>query len=151
MTKDIGGLIVIETFSHATEDLKKVKKAILFLIPEEYRDKVKIEEQYVVGHWNNPIVILRIKIGGKLRGIFLKRLSSLLNDEDKNYLKNTLHLRLDEAKNLYLRVDKQAAYNGMIILNENKDDVIKIKIPLSEKWLDKRKILGKIREIGIIY
>ncbi len=142
--------IIVETFSHATEDIDKVKKAILALFPEEYHEKIKIEEEYVTGHWNNPIVILRVKIIGSLKDIFLKRFSHLLSNGDKDYLKRTLHLRLDNAKNLYLRINKQAAYKGLIFLDERKDDVIKIKIPLVEKWSDKKRILEKLEKMGIV-
>jgi hypothetical protein len=49
--------IKLEAFCHATEDEKRVKKAMLNLLPFE---EVDFEEEMLEGSFKNPITILRV-------------------------------------------------------------------------------------------
>ena len=115
------------THVHATEDLDKVKQALLFLIPENIHDKLKLKVDKVKGHWNNPISLLQAKItkSNDVKQI-IKYITTSLQDQDKDILREGLEKRIDKSR-LYLRFDKQTAFKGHLKLRDE-DDVIRIKI-----------------------
>ena len=119
--------IEFTTHVHATEDLDKVKQALLFLIPENIHDKIKLKVNKVKGHWNNPISLLQAKIT-KSKDVkqIIKYITTSLNDQDKYLLGEGLERRIDKSR-LYLRFDKQNAYKGHLKLRDE-DDVIRVKI-----------------------
>jgi len=53
--------LLFEVFVHATEDLERVRKALLFILSEEYRERVSIKNELLVGSWGNKIIILKLK------------------------------------------------------------------------------------------
>jgi len=112
---------------HATEDLEKVKQALLFLIPETIHDKLKLKVDKVRGHWNNPISLLQAKFTNTndVRQI-IKYITTSLNDQDKDVLSEGLERRIDKSR-LYLRFDKQAAFKGHFKLRDE-DDVVRLTI-----------------------
>jgi RNA binding exosome subunit len=115
------------THVHATEDLDKVKQALLFLIPENIHDKLKLKVDKVKGHWNNPISLLQAKItkSNDVKQI-IKYITTSLQDQDKDILREGLEKRIDKSR-LYLRFDKQTAFKGHLKLRDE-DDVIRVKI-----------------------
>lgn len=115
------------THVHATEDLDKVKQALLFLIPDDIHDKLKLKVDKVKGHWNNPISLLQAKFTNSNDVMpIIKHISTSLNDQDKYVLREGLERRIDKSR-LYLRFDKQAAFKGHFKLRDD-DDVIRIRI-----------------------
>jgi RNA-binding protein len=120
----------ITVFAHATEDEEKVKQAIKRTAPLEH----SFEEQRLSGHYDDPITLLKSKISKKreatdlLSSIF-NRLSSL----DRQNLLDELPNHVDPQGNLYIRLDKQRAYNDKITLHENDPIRIKFKFQLPHK------------------
>lgn len=104
--------------AHATEDEIKVEQAILNMTPEGFgRPITKVHR--LRGHHNDPIVLMRMRIDKRKAAYdmfynLVRSLSALerqrLFDEAKD--------RVDEAGNLYLRIDKQSAYLGRVVLHE---------------------------------
>ncbi len=143
--------LIISSHCHSTEDLNKVKKAILNIIPLELRyelsSKLKIET--VHGFYGNEIRILTLKISGEKTLMILKHISSTLSDIDKSIIRASLDLRYDSKSNkLYLRFNKQQAYRNRLTIDDS-DDVIKVVVSFrgKHKLNDVKNIL---REMGLI-
>ncbi|MFX1518589.1 MAG: RNA-binding domain-containing protein [Promethearchaeota archaeon] len=119
--------IEFTTHVHATEDLDKVKQAVLFLLPENLRSKIELKVKKVIGHWNNPIHLIEAKHSDAENAmLIIKYLMKSLNDEDKNVLREGLDRRIEKS-HLYLRFDKQAAFNERLKIKDE-DDVIRLKV-----------------------
>ena len=119
--------IELTTHAHATEDLEKVKRALLYLLPEHLRSKQKLKVNKVKGHWNNPIFLIRAKCSKADDAMqIIKYVTNSLNDEDKYVIREGLDKRIDKS-HLYLRFDKQAAFNDRFKIKDE-DDVIRLKV-----------------------
>lgn len=114
--------------AHATEDLEKVKQTILHLIPEALRTKIDISDTILTGHAGNDIHLLELHVKSN-RDIknALEFLASKLTDLDKEYLFDILDKRHDKENCIFLRFNKQDAYNEEITLDD-KDNTIKMVI-----------------------
>lgn len=118
--------IFISAIVHATEDAKKVKTAMLNLIPSNLRSTCEIQETYAKGHHGNPIILLNINI--KYSEIAKETFNHIINSLSKTHIsliKSNPSLYSD-GNSIFLRLDKQAAYNGIVQLSFS-DDVIKVK------------------------
>lgn len=106
------------TFCHATEDLDRVKTAL-----ENAVGKSDVKISRTEGHHGNPIVILETAVEER-DGIdeFFARLGR----ENVDEVLSSLSSRMDESCNLFIRLDKQAAFKGEIIFGS--DDVISVRI-----------------------
>ncbi len=120
--------VEVSTFSHATEDEDKVENAIKNLLPEENRD-LWITRKTLKGYHGDPITIVTGKIRTKkgATGV-LRRVVQELSSLDQQRLLDELEERLDEGGNLYIRLDKQNAYLGKVLLLET--DPVKMKFKL---------------------
>ena len=113
---------------HATEDQAKVRKAMLNIVPADVEPPA-FEAMSLSGYFNDPITALRMSLKNRrpstdlIVGVF-KRLSSL----DQTALLDELPQRIDENKNLYIRLDKQRAYKGQVSLSAH--DSIRLKAKL---------------------
>jgi len=137
--------VEITTSIHATEDDVKVRKAVLNLIPDELRNKVKIKQLTFQGHYGNPIKRLTLTITGGNADKVFKNIISKMTETDRRIINTTLDNRLTSS-HLYIRLSKQEAYQGNIVLYEG-DDIIKIVATLNRNVSkeDLRNILrGKI-------
>lgn len=119
----------ISTFSHATEDPVKVRKAVLNLIPQTLHS-VRVSEEILKGHYGNEIRVLNVEFHGDDAFKVLKHIICSLSQSDRNALILSLALRLGDVKShLHLRLDKQEAYLGTITLRDG-SDVIKCSITI---------------------
>jgi RNA binding exosome subunit len=113
--------ISYRTFIYGTENEEKVKKAVKTLFPNTSPQKEEIE-----GYYKNPVLILHDKIE-KNREIkdFIQSLKKI---PSSNIL-NNLDGKMDDKGNLFLRFDKQKAYQGDLQIVEHGDSIhVKIKI-----------------------
>ncbi len=106
------------TFAHATEDEEKVERALRFASGAEEITKSKSE-----GYHGNPIVVMEARI---TRSREIKEFFTSLPIDDVRRLLDTLERRVDEESMFFLRLDKQAAYEGRMSLGEN-DDIISVR------------------------
>ncbi|NJD78721.1 MAG: hypothetical protein FIB08_16785 [Candidatus Methanoperedens sp.] len=108
----------------ATESQEKVKAAMsLFLFGGE------IETITTEGHFGNPIIILQTQIKGKNSLKFIELLKSKLSGEELGRLKNECSQRIDDDCYFHIRLDKQAAYKGIVQLAITTDTIaVEIKI-----------------------
>ncbi len=108
---DLSGL-VFRTFSHATEDDRKVKEATLFACG---CNEVTMDETN--GYHGNRIKVLEARISGKKVDAFFKR----LDREDLELLLDSIEKRVDEDSFFFLRLDKQLAYEHRLKLSDGED------------------------------
>lgn len=120
--------INISVFIHATEDRKKVLRAVHNLFPRGIEFPNHIETN-LDGYFGDPITSFHLFIKNRRPSSELfKNLINGLSSLDYLTLLNELHQRIDDTKNLYLRFDKQKAYLGKYVLD--KHDPIRIKVSL---------------------
>lgn len=141
------GSIHVEAFAHATEDPEKVRHAISNIAPDLDAD---VQVETLRGHYDNPILLLRMKIEDLGR---VERAVSLLHDkiepEQKRTLAVDLDQHLDERGWLYLRLDKQELYRDRIVFSDG-DDVVKIRLSLAPHILRKHNPPEVYRLCGLI-
>ncbi|SFG08453.1 hypothetical protein SAMN04488063_1373 [Halopelagius inordinatus] len=96
----------LRTFCYATEDEKRVEDALRAFLPEEF----EVERTVSTGHHGDRIVVLsaRVENATDVRHV-LARLSDLPDFEG---LLDELDDRVTENCELFMRLDKQAAFKG---------------------------------------
>ena len=114
----------VRVFAHSTEDVDKVVKAALNVFPRDVGE-VRFRRRVVSGQYGDSITILRAEVRGSKARKALRRLIQSLDKDDLNRLLSEVPLRVDEAGNLYVRLDKQEAYLGRLRLAES--DPIRLK------------------------
>ena len=102
--------LLFEVFVHATEDLEKVRKALLFILPEEYRERVSIKNELLVGSWGNKIIILKLKSKSEdLVKETISRIFTNLSKVEREDILSNLFNQVDRKGSFYLRISKQNA------------------------------------------
>lgn len=145
MRGQINGLY-IRFLAHATEDPEKVEKAIFKLLPDNNIDEIQLKQSPLKGHYGNPITLYEIKIkDSKIIFKFIEKLSRNLSKSDKATLLEEANLLIDRG-NLFLRLDKQAAFKGEYKLC--KADPFHIRIRF--KGNDKENIVHTCQELGLL-
>ncbi|AWX33306.1 RNA-binding domain-containing protein [Methanosphaera sp. BMS] len=125
--------ISYRTFVYSTEEEENVVKSLNYIFSEPSPVKTITED-----HFGNKIFILSEKISKKR---FTKDIVKFLNDnlstEDKKIISDELSRRMDDKGNLFLRFDKQEAYDENLKLTYDGDAIhMRIKIasyPVSKK------------------
>lgn len=117
--------ISYRTFVFGTEDEEKVMTAISYLFSNPLPERTINED-----HFGNKIIVLTDKITKKRTNRdFISFLNENLSNEDKSTIKEELSRRMDEKGNLFLRFEKQSAYNETIKLTYSGDAIhVRIKI-----------------------
>jgi len=122
--------VELAVHAHATEDPARVRQALLNLVPGELRDRVRVEESVVEGHYSNPIHRIVVKLEGRDAEEFLRGLGARLDEGGRRVMRFMLESRYDEkAGRFYLRLGKQDAYLGEVRLVDG-DDVIHVVVVL---------------------
>lgn len=120
--------LILEVFSHATEDPDKVKKAAINVLPKELRDKVKFNEVITKGHYGNEIRILTFKLRSEDALNTVKYVLCRMSNVEREIFLSTLEARSEPPSHIYLRLSKQDAYREVIRLLDVGGDVIKLMI-----------------------
>ncbi|MFC7042734.1 RNA-binding protein [Halonotius sp. GCM10025705] len=104
--------IDLRTFCYATEDEKRVEEALRHFLPEEF----EIDRVENTGHHGDRIVVLsaRVETADGMR-VVLDRLAAL---DSIDRVLEELDERVDDNCSFFLRIDKQAAFNGLVRLGE---------------------------------
>jgi len=112
-------------FSHATEDEVKVEQALKNTIPPEV-EKMKMSCRRLSGHYKDPITIMTAKVTrSKDASLVLKTMVQALSSIDRLRVLDEIEDRTDETGNLYLRLDKQKAFQEVLTFNDM--DSIRVK------------------------
>ena len=116
---------------HATEDPNRVIKAIHHVLPTRYVDDIIFDRDNLRGYYGNPINLFKTRIKKKeIIRAFIENLSSQLNELNKERFLREISLHLENGS-LYLRLDKQIAFQGE--LEFNTVDPIRVRIRFRKK------------------
>jgi RNA binding exosome subunit len=119
--------VEISTIAHATDDLDKVQMVLTRLFPDTLKGRQLFTRQYIQGHYGNPIVTFEARLTkpseiDEFATFFLSQLSS----KDKLAIQRDLRLYSDTDGNLYIRIDKQQTFRGIVQLGE--EDPIRVRM-----------------------
>ncbi|MCX8175730.1 MAG: hypothetical protein N3E48_00675 [Candidatus Bathyarchaeota archaeon] len=141
-------LVEIRVISHATENIEKVLESLKNVLTSEVYSGVNFSEEKLEGHHGNPIILIKTKVYSKSHARkIIYNIFSRLEDFDKNLLLKRLEDVIDEDGNFYLRLDKQAAYNGMFKVSSS--DPIHLKIKLTVPRRQREKIAEFFRKMVV--
>ena len=135
--------ITIDVIIHATEDPSKIFAA--------FKETFDLDEENftinnTVGHYENPIIMLKVKIIKKQAQVLLKKLLDLLKKDQIMKLIEEIDERTVDSR-FHFRLDKQELINGNVIINERGMIKIKIHTPIYNKK-DKIRSFTKIFQIA---
>jgi RNA binding exosome subunit len=140
------GYINVRVFAHATEDPKKVLTAIRNILPIELSEKAVFQKTSLTGHYGNPIILFETKLADKpTLPAALNKIGAELSPLDKDLLASDMKRHL-EKRNLYLRFDKQSAYQSVLRFSQN--DPIRFKIHFKNKTPEE--IINICRNAGLL-
>jgi len=119
--------VEISTIAHATDDLDKVQTVLTRLIPDTLKGRQLFTRRYIQGHYGNPIVTFEARLTkpseiDEFATFFLSQLSN----RDKLAIQRDLRLHSDDDGNLYIRIDKQQTFRGIVQLGE--EDPIRVRM-----------------------
>ena len=114
--------ITIDVIAHATEDVEKIL--------ESFSEQLEIQQESfskeeVMGHFDNPITLLKAKFKKKDAKKILQKIVSRIPDNDFSQIMSDIQNRLQNST-LHLRFGKQELIQGRIVPQEK--DAIKVKI-----------------------
>jgi RNA-binding protein len=134
--------VTIDVIIHATEDISKFLKSFEDVF--ELKDAWTIEQ--TIGHFENPISIIHIKIEKNQAQKFIEKLVETLSKDQINELVDEIEERTVDSR-LHIRLDKQEFINGNLTFREK--DAIKVKIhtPIYNKK-DTVKTFSKIFQVA---
>lgn len=114
--------VTIEVILHATEDERKIFDSFLELFGIEEPEFAK---EQLVGHYDNPITFLRVKITKNKARDFIKKLASQLPPDQLSEVIDDIENRVQDSM-LHIRLGKQELVKRNLVLQEN--DAVKVKI-----------------------
>ena len=121
--------ITIDVIVHATEDISKIFQAF-----DEFLN-IK-EEEFTInettGHFDNPIIILNVKIIKKQAQRFVKKLLESLTNDEVNMLIEEIEERIVDSR-FHMRLDKQKLIKGKLVISEKETIKLKIHSPIYNK------------------
>ncbi|ADN49742.1 RNA-binding domain-containing protein [Vulcanisaeta distributa] len=126
--------VELSTHVHATESELKVVRALLNLLPPQYRDGINIMRSGGQGHFGNDIGTIKVQFKGQDALQIAQHILKAVDQLDREIILVTINSRFSDGK-LYLRFNKQLAYNGVARLDDG-DDVIKVIIRFNH-WVIK--------------
>ncbi|MFW9767431.1 MAG: RNA-binding domain-containing protein [Candidatus Thorarchaeota archaeon] len=122
--------IEARAYSRATELPDRVESAILNVFPEEFQKDVLVKSSRVESHSGYAIKVIVASLRKeKDCESTLDHIFTGFDDRDRRRLKNSLLRRLDENCSFFLRIDKQAAFLGKLVLADG-PDVISVRIDI---------------------
>jgi RNA binding exosome subunit len=132
--------------AHATEDIDKVMQAVQNVLPSEQNEEIVFNRSNCEGHYGNSITFFETRVKNKeIIKVLVENLSASLSSLDKDELGRTIN-RCVEKGSLYLRIDKQAAFQGKIKFVTS--DPIRIRIRFRKSKLED--VTEICREIGML-
>jgi len=130
--------IQIETFSHATEDIEKVKS----VLSKFFSFDISFNENKTYGHFGNEITIINVELSKNKE--IKDFVSNFLTIVDKSYILETLEKRLDADGILFIRMGKERVFNDDFTIDDNGDILISMKFVTYPKSREKVIENGKL-------
>jgi len=119
--------VEISAIAHATDDLEKVQAALTTILPESLKGRQLFTRRYLEGHYRNPITTFEARLTKPADvEVFTSNFFRQLSKSEKLRIERDLALHSDPEGNLYVRIDKQRAFRGIIELGE--EDPIRIRL-----------------------
>ncbi len=120
----------LETYVHNTESIDKILESIRNNIMNNVRVPIVLEMLW--GTFGNRIIRVRTFIDNEED--VMKILKNVVcNAENMEKLLETIDLRLDKTGNLYIRLNKQELITNKILIDDESDDIIRLKFRISRK------------------
>jgi RNA binding exosome subunit len=136
----------VSFFAHATEDEAKAIEATRNLLPTSQLENIVFNRSNLRGHHGNPITLFETKIKEKdIVKAVAENLSSNLGALDKETLLREINLHVEKGS-LYLRFDKQAAFQGTFKLGVA--DPIRVRLRFNKNQLED--VVQICKEIGML-
>ena len=111
--------VSFRAFVAATEDEGRVREALSIFVPLD-----RISSLTAEGHFGNEIKIMEASLRKKEGQAFFQILREQLSPEDQLRLRREMPDRLEGDSHFHLRLDKQAAYKGLLLrLTDSKDAI----------------------------
>jgi len=133
--------ILFRTQSHATEDVSRVRQALVNVLPSD----TPIEEEETKGYFDNPITILRARLEKKAADRYVDFLKAKLPEADLKELIKELPERISDDCDFYLKLSKQDAYLGDV-RTTYAEDVIALRAKIAAYPAKKEIALKKLEE-----
>jgi RNA binding exosome subunit len=108
--------VSFRAFVAATEDEGRVREALAVFVPLD-----RISATAAEGHFGNEIKILEASLRKKEGQAFFQILHEQLLPDDLQRLRLEIPDRLEGDSHFHLRMDKQAAYKGLLRLTDSRD------------------------------
>ena len=121
--------ITIDVIVHATEDISKIFQTFSEILEIE-EESFSITE--TIGYFENPIIMLNVKLVKKQAKTFMKKFLKLLSMNQINQLIEEIEERVADSK-FHLRLDKQELIKGELVLSEKDTIRIRIHTPIYNK------------------
>ena len=134
--------ITIDVIAHATEDNSKIFQSFEDVLDIK-GDDFTIEE--TEGHYENPIIMLNVKIIKKQAQNLMNKLLEALPVEQVKDLIGEIEERTVDSR-FHMRLDKQELIKGNLVSNEKGTIKLKIHTPIYNKK-DTIKIFSEIFQI----
>ena len=136
----------VSFFAHATEDEAKAIEATRNLLPTSQLENIVFNRSNLRGHHGNPITLFETKIKEKdIVKAVAENLSSNLGALDKETLLREMNLHVEKGS-LYLRFDKQAAFQGTFKLGVA--DPIRVRLRFNKNQIED--VVQICKEIGML-
>jgi RNA binding exosome subunit len=136
----------VSFFAHATEDEAKAIEATRNLLPTSQLENIVFNRSNLRGHHGNPITLFETKIKEKdIVKAVAENLASNLGALDKETLLREINLHVEKGS-LYLRFDKQAAFQGTFKLGVA--DPIRVRLRFNKNQLED--VVQICKEIGML-
>ena len=136
----------VSFFAHATEDEAKAIEATRNLLPTSQLENIVFDRSNLRGHHGNPITLFETKIKEKdIVKAVAENLSSNLGALDKETLLREINLHVEKGS-LYLRFDKQAAFQGTFKLGVA--DPIRVRLRFNKNQIED--VVQICKEIGML-
>jgi len=137
--------VQISTIAHATDDLDRVQAALRLILPDSLRGREIFTRRYMEGHHGNPIVrfeanLTRTQEVGEFANYLMERLAK----NEKLLIERELDAHTDEDSNLFIRLDKQQAFRGLVELGE--EDPIRLRLKFSRLSGEARELMKRFLE-----
>lgn len=130
MNKQVVQSVEISAIAHATDSLDKIQTAINALLPGSLKGRQLFTRRYLEGHYRNPIVTFEARLTkpGEIEEFTDSFIHRLPRDE-RLRIQRDLALHSDTEGNLYIRINKQQAFRGILELGD--EDPIRVKLKFS--------------------
>jgi len=137
----------ISALVHATEDTERVEKAVSNLFPEDVKTP-PYEEVKLAGVFGDSLSMLKWTLKNRRPAtVAFNNILLGFNSLDLQQVLKTLGDRIDENKNMYMRLDKQKAALGVTKLG-NRDSIrVKARLLVLHKADPVKRMYDHIQEL----